>query len=347
MSKSIVILPLIMALSSTLQFIAAVMAIRLIRPSGFFSAWILLASGFIVQGMRRIVALVHVLGGQVQGDMTVEIFGLVISLLMLCGIIKFKPLFDEINHSHQALLAEHKKLSHANSELEAFVSTVSHDLRTPLTVIIGYAEHLRQECASKLDEQELSYLKEIEDHGGRMTALMEDLLVLSKVGYVERPAKPVDADVVVQDILTEFGARLAIEGIAINKTALPRLHVPETLLAEIFKNLIGNALHYACEKGASIEIGGKKEGDLVRFFVRDHGPGVPEEERGRIFEIFYRGSTGKKSKGTGIGLAIVQKIAQLYGGGAWVEETPQGGSTFWFEMIEASPNNPTTETCET
>lgn len=335
MIKSTIVLPLVMSLSSVLQFIAAGIAIRLIRPSGFFSAWILLASGFFVQGIRRIVALVYVLSGQVQGDIAIEFFGLLISLLMLCGIIKFKPLFNKINHSQQVLLAEQKKLEHANRELEAFVSTVSHDLRTPLTVIIGYAEHLGQECASKLGEQELSYLKEIEEQGGRMTALMEDLLDLSRVGYVERPAKPVDTDVIVQDILTEFGTQPAMEGIAIKKTELPRLHVPETFLAVIFKNLIGNALRYACEKGDSIEIGGEKKGSLVRFFVRDHGPGIPEEERDRIFEMFYRGSTENKSKGTGVGLAIVQKIAQLYGGGAWVEETTGGGSTFWVEIVDA------------
>jgi len=169
-----------------------------------------------------------------------------------------------------------------------------------------------------------------------MTTLMEDLLVLSKVGYVERPAECVDTNAIAQDVITEFGAQLAKSGIVINKAPLPSLHVPETLLAEIFKNLIGNALNYACKKGSVIEIGGEQADDRVRFFVQDHGPGIPEEERGRIFDIFYRGSTGEHAKGTGVGLAIVQKVAQLYGGRAWVEETPDGGCTFWVEMVEAS-----------
>jgi len=334
MSLSTAVLTLIMALSCALQFLAAGLAIRLIRSSGFFSAWILLACGFIVQGVRRFVALAHILEGQIQGDMSIEVFGLVISVFMLCGIIKFKPLFEEINHSRQALLEKQNKLSHANQELEAFVSTVSHDLRNPLTVIIGYAEHLRQVCASKLDKQELDCLREIESQGGKMTALMEDLLVLSRVGYVERPVEPEDTASIVKDVLEELGVQLAEGGITIQKADLPKLHVPETFLSEIFKNLIGNAIKYACKENASIEIGGERQGNSVRYFVRDHGPGIPEDETGRVFEMFYRGFSQKQSNGTGVGLAIVQKIAQLYGGRAWVEETDGGGSTFWVEMKE-------------
>jgi signal transduction histidine kinase len=83
-------------------------------------------------------------------------------------------------------------------------------------------------------------------------------------------------------------------------------------------------------------VGGERQHNRVRFFVRDHGPGIPPEERDRIFDLFYRGSTGKHLKGTGIGLAIVQKIARLYQGRVWVEETPGGGATFWVEMTDES-----------
>jgi signal transduction histidine kinase len=116
---------------------------------------------------------------------------------------------------------------------------------------------------------------------------------------------------------------------------LPKTHVPEALLADVFKNLIGNALCYACEEGGSIDVWGEREQSTVRFYIRDHGPGIPEEERSRIFEMFYRGSTGKAAKGSGIGLAVVQKIAQLYDGRVWVDETPQGGSTFCIELKDS------------
>ena len=100
----------------------------------------------------------------------------------------------------------------------------------------------------------------------------------------------------------------------------------------ILQNLIGNALRYAGREGSPIEVGGERLGKKVRFYVRDHGRGIPEEERNSIFEVFYRGSTGKDLIGSGVGLATVQKIARLHGGEAWVEETHGGGATFWVEI---------------
>lgn len=336
MNQSTNILLGIMVLSSVLQFFAAFIAISLIRPSGAFIAWIILACGFILQGIRRIISLCHVLNGQSQGDMSVEILGLAISLLMLCGILKFRPLFDDINRTHNTLLENQEKLTSANRELESFVSTVSHDLRGPLTVIIGYAEHLRHNSGGNLDKQTLQCLEEIESQGVRMAALMEDLLALAKVGYIERPVEPIDVNKVIQAILCELVHQLSHKKVTVKVGDLPKIHMPETLLADVFKNLISNALCYACKEGDSINVWGEKEQGTVRFYVQDFGPGIPEGERSCIFEMFYRGSTGKDSKGTGIGLAIVQKIAQLYDGKAWVDETPLGGSTFVFELKDST-----------
>jgi len=276
--------------------------------------------------------LIYVVTGGLHGDITVEILGLLISVLMLLGILKFQPLFDEIVCSRRALLEKHDELAKSNLELEAFVSTVSHDLRTPLTAVIGFAEFLSQESGENLDKQSLECLKEIENQGIRMLALLEDLLTLARVGHVDYPVEPVDTDNVVREVLVELKETVVDTGVVVTKGDLPKLYVPETLLAEIFRNLIDNALRYACRSGGTIEIGGARDGQIARFYVRDHGPGIPEADRERIFEMFYRGAVGKTAKGTGIGLAIVRKIAQHYGGRAWVGETPQGGSTFWFEL---------------
>ena len=114
-------------------------------------------------------------------------------------------------------------------------------------------------------------------------------------------------------------------------------HLSSILSAKlsIFENLIGNALRYAYANGGSIEVGGERTGGRVRFYVRDHGQGIPKEEQSKIFDVFYRGSTGKNLAGSGVGLATVQKIARLYGGLAQVEETPGGGTTFRVEMNDA------------
>jgi PAS domain S-box-containing protein len=242
--------------------------------------------------------------------------------------------FEDITERKQA----EEALVEANRELDAFVYTVSHDLRTPLTPIIGYAEVLQATCRDRIDEQSLNCLAEIEKQGRRMLALMEDLLILAKVGHVPRPAEPVDLNQMVDEVLVGLGSQMAETGVVVERTPLPALRIPKTFLILIFNNLIGNALCYAGKKGIPLEVGGTKERDLVRFYVRDHGPGIPPDERGRIFEVFSRGALGKKYPGTGVGLATVKKICRLYGGRVWVEETPGGGSTFWVELM-TNPNS--------
>lgn len=227
-----------------------------------------------------------------------------------------------------------EEVREANRELETFTYTVSHDLRTPLTSIIGYAEFLGENYRERLDERGLDILAEIGRAGEKMSIMMEDLLALAKAGCLERPAKPVVTSEVVTGVITDMKNRIETSGIVVQVSRLPSLRVPKTVLSQVFDNLIGNALSYAGKNGGPLEVGGERSKSRVRFFVRDHGPGIPEKERGRIFELFFRGAAEKKSHGTGLGLAIVQKIARAYGGRAWLEETEGGGCTFWVEMEE-------------
>ena len=227
-----------------------------------------------------------------------------------------------------------ERLTAANRELEAFAYTVSHDLRSPLTAIIGYADFLPESCRGQLDGQALDCLAEISASGNRMMALMEDLLTLAKVGQVERPAELVDCAKVVRKVIEDLGSVIVSVDTVVQTTSLPMLRVPETLLTQIFANLIGNAVRYGVKKGGTIEVGGERRENRVLLFVRDHGPGISKEDLGHLFDVFFRGKAAKNIKGTGVGLATVQKIAQTYGGLAWVEETEGGGSTFWVEMMD-------------
>lgn len=224
------------------------------------------------------------------------------------------------------------RLREANRELDAFVYTISHDLRNPLTPIIGYSELLQEEYRDVLDAAGIDMLREIERQGQRMLALLEDLLSLAKVGHVSPPPKPVPVAAQVAETLQEFAQSLAHHQLTVQVGELPHLLIPPTLLSEVFSNLVGNAIRYAGRPGASIEIGSEGAGEQVRIFVRDHGPGIPAEDRARLFDVFYRGSTAGSAKGTGIGLATVRKIARLFDGRVWVEDTPGGGSTFWLEF---------------
>lgn len=258
---------------------------------------------------------------------------------------KASPLYDRNGTFSGAIESIHdisdrkeaeEKLEASNRELEAFVYTVSHDLRTPLTPIIGYADFLSETYHDQLDDQALSCLSEISTAGNKMLNLMEDLLELATVGNLEMPQQPVDAGAVVEEVLEALAKQIAREEVQVTVTTLPMIRVPRTLLYQVFSNLISNAIRYAGKQGSPIELGGECHADSLSIFVRDHGPGIPSSEREHVFEAFYRGTSARNSVGSGVGLATVQKIARLYGGKARVEETPGGGATFLLEMQEES-----------
>ena len=220
-----------------------------------------------------------------------------------------------------------EKLMDLNKHLDSFVYTVSHDLRSPLTPIIGFAEFLKEEYRGKLDDQAINLLSEIENQGTRMLGLMEDLLDLSRVGYLPPPDQAEDVNAIIDQVLADNRAELLERGIQVSVAPLPGLLVPATLLYELFSNLLQNAARYGCQAGDPIEIGGDSESAGFTLYVRDHGPGIPAKERDKVCNVFFRGTTSKGTKGTGIGLATVHKIVRLYNGHLRFEETPGGGCT--------------------
>jgi PAS domain S-box-containing protein len=221
-----------------------------------------------------------------------------------------------------------RRLSQANRELDAFVSTVSHDLRSPLTPLIGFAELLEDRYASEMDDIGRECLKEIRNTGERMKALLEDLLSLSRVGQLKSPDRPIDVTAIARDVLMELADKVLERKARIRIETLPPVCIPEPLLNDLFRNLLENALKYAAPNDPQIEVRGQVVVDRVRYQVIDHGPGIAQEEWEEVFEPFKRGSGSKGVAGTGIGLATVAKIARVFGGSAWISDTPGGGATF-------------------
>ncbi|MCK4623625.1 MAG: PAS domain S-box protein [Desulfuromonadales bacterium] len=239
--------------------------------------------------------------------------------------------FRDITERKQA----ERQLRRANRELDAFVSTVSHDLRSPLTPLIGFSELLEERYAGKLDEIGRESLGEIKKTATKMMALLEDLLTLARVGQLKNPPYPVDMGQVAEDVLVELADKIVERQAKVSITELPDIRIPEPLLSDMLRNLLANALKYAAEHDPRIEISGQRFLDRVRYVVADHGPGIPADEREEIFEPFKRGRSSHGRTGTGIGLATVAKIARVYNGHAWVEQTPGGGATFVVELAGA------------
>jgi PAS domain S-box-containing protein len=224
------------------------------------------------------------------------------------------------------------RLIAANRELDAFVYTVSHDLRTPICAIAGYIDYLLETHRAELPEEVVKLLGTVESQGERMAVLVDDLLALATVGTLPPPDGPINTGDELAYVLSELKSEIEGAGANIVVGELPEVTIPGTLLVQIFQNLVGNALRYAGAQGSPIEVGGECLGERIRLYVRDHGKGVPAGELENIFEVFYRGEAGRSLVGSGVGLATVRKIARLYGGEAWAEETPGGGATFWVEM---------------
>jgi len=233
--------------------------------------------------------------------------------------------------------AAEENLREANRELDAFAHTISHDLRGILSPVVTYMDYLGEQYGEVLDNQILQILGEVERQSERAIALLDDLLDLAQVGYVEPSGRMVALGKLVEEVETELRGAGLLGSHRLEVSDLPETWIPESLAYQVLVNLIRNACLYTDPKSGPIEIGCRLEGELNIYYVRDHGPGVSAEERKSIFEIFFRGQTAGQKRGTGVGLAIVRKIALRCQGNAWVEETPGGGATFCVSLSAQCP----------
>lgn len=233
---------------------------------------------------------------------------------------------------------DQESLKKANLELAAFAHTVAHDLRNPLTPIIAYTHIVKENYSTQLDKNGHRMLDTINNQAQKILSMIEDLLILAEKGELACPINPVDSNEVLSEVIEELDSVIKESGATIIKKHLPIVRIPQNMLAQLFSNLIGNAVRYAGGKGSPIEVSGERKEGCIRFIVRDHGLGVPLLEREEIFKLYYRGAEHKHIHGTGVGLATVQKIAQMYDGNVWVEETLGGGSTFIIELIDCKPD---------
>ena len=222
-------------------------------------------------------------------------------------------------------------LTRKNDELEHYVHSIAHDLRSPLVSLLGFTRLLREDYAHQLDEKGAHFLDRVEQAGRTMESLIRDVLELSRIGRATEPADRVSARSVLLQLQAELKPRLDAAGVALSLPAdPPTLDFDQTRLYQLLSNLIGNALDHMGEvPDPRIDVGVEAREDGHLIVVRDNGQGIPADLHERIFEIFQSlGPARDGRRGTGIGLAIVRKIAEARGGRAWVESQPGAGAAF-------------------
>jgi signal transduction histidine kinase len=228
------------------------------------------------------------------------------------------------------------QLESANRELEAFSFSVSHDLRAPLRHIQGYAQML-QEDAGQLEPEMQRHLNMIRDSARRMGMLIDDLLAFSRLGRQALEHHAVDMNALVDRTLHEVGV-IRPGDIRLRVTRLPPVEGDVSLLRQVWANLLSNAFKYSAGKGdaAQVEVSGERDGTVARFRVHDNGVGFDMRYANKLFGVFQRLHSQEQFEGTGVGLAIVQRIIARHGGRVWAEAEIDRGATFTFEL----PANP-------
>jgi PAS domain S-box-containing protein len=239
------------------------------------------------------------------------------------------------------LASKAEALEDINRELEAFTYSVSHDLRAPLRHIDGYARMLVEDAGDRLEGSMRRYLDAIGTSARQMGKLIDDLLAFSRLGR-----KPLDLLTVDMRDLSERALREIDDHHASTTTVrvaepLPPAHADPVLMKQVWVNLLSNALKYSAKRGANaqVEISGERDGDVTRYRVRDNGVGFDMRYVDKLFGIFQRLHTQQEFEGTGVGLAIVQRIVSRHGGKIWAEGELDRGATFTFELpaVEAQP----------
>jgi signal transduction histidine kinase len=219
-----------------------------------------------------------------------------------------------------------------------FISTISHELKTPVAIIKGYAGTLRRTDANWNPDVIRDGLEVIEDEADRLTGLIEDLLTASRIhaerGNMRLALADVRLDQVAAQSVERFQNQTKTHAIMLDfPPDFPTVQGDEVRLRQVLDNLLSNAIKYSPE-GGHIEVGGVDRGNDVLIYVRDEGVGLSEADQERVFDRFYRvdGALSRKTQGTGLGLYLAKAIVEAHGGSMYVDSKPGQGATFYFTI---------------
>ncbi|MEG4576284.1 ATP-binding protein [Microcoleus sp. N3A4] len=234
--------------------------------------------------------------------------------------------------AESALLKSNQELARSNAELEQFAYVASHDLQAPLATIASYAQLLEKRYKDQLDSQANKFIGNIVHGCTRMQNLIDDLLEYSRVGRSQKPFQMTDCNYAVEQAIANLQGAIRDTQAVVTYSKLPAVMGDISQLVQLFQNLVGNAIKYRHDAPPVVHITACKQEKDWLFSVSDNGIGIATQHQERIFQIFQRLHTQKEYSGTGIGLAICQKIVERHGGSIWVESKPGQGSTFYFTL---------------
>ena len=243
------------------------------------------------------------------------------------NFIKSRSTVFNITDRHEA----EEKVIAANKELEAFTYSVSHDLRAPLRSIDGYSKIFQEDYGWKMDAEANRILQIIRNNARRMSQLIDDLLDFSRFGRKEIDKSTVNMNVLVANIKQELLAQEKDRIINFTVKPLEEVFGDISMMRQVWVNLISNAIKYSRKQAvANIEIGCTPENNRIVYYIRDNGVGFDMQYAGKLFGVFQRLHKIEEFEGTGVGLALVNRIVSRHGGKIWAEANVNQGATFFF-----------------
>lgn len=231
----------------------------------------------------------------------------------------------------QDLARKVDELARSNTDLEQFAYVASHDLQEPLRMVVAYTQLLSERYRGKLDENADKFLGYASEGAMRMQVLIKDLLAFSRVGR-NGTSGAVDCNAMVDEVLQTLASSIQESGVVVTRADLPAVWADRTQVAQVFQNLIGNALKFRGKEQPVISVQVEKADQQWLFDVTDNGIGIAPESAENVFVIFQRLHTRADYPGNGIGLAICKKIVERYGGRIWIEPRAGSGTTFKFTL---------------
>jgi PAS domain S-box-containing protein len=269
--------------------------------------------------------------------------GALVAFLAPTGeIVELAKIMRDVTHikereehlANKAQLTE-RALLETKEQVDAFTYTVAHNLRAPLRAMDGYAKALQEDCRGQLSPIGRDYIQRILAAAHRMDELVNDLLEFWQLARMKEQIGHVDANAILERVIDAFAPEIQSKHAQIERaTPLPTVQGHADCLYQAFFHLLENALKFANGvRQPHIQIGWEKRNGYVRLYFKDNGPGIPAEYQGKIFKVFER--MNRDQPGTGIGLSIVHRCAELMRGRAGVDSRPGEGSCFWLDLHTA------------